>query len=423
MNTTLREALAEQINEIGPAHLDVDELVGIGEQRLSRHRLTAALGSAAAVLLVIALAIAGAMLSRSTEHGQGPTDGRKTGDNAPNESQAQARPIVYGDHVAFAGPPLGSVVGTLQVGDREVEIDQTVDVRNWGGIAVTDAGAVYAQADHSLWFTDGGPPQQIAEQACADSSGDLEDLATGNAGPLVAWFDCAPGSREDLVVYDTNLGHEVARHAVPSCRATGLEGREHGCRPDGLIGEHVYFTHFNSAGRLTDHQFRLDVTSDKVTPAGPAMYADDLRTHPRALVIGDSWHAGTLMEAHSAFDGVDFRVVGSRLVATAYVRASDETVPTRAFDAATGQLVRFRLPNGYPPDPAPGFDTPADPDALTGNDDFRTIQWLDDDTVALAGDLLDDIITCHLSDGSCQIAVKEPPHDNIRIMPGQSLPG
>ena len=257
------------------------------------------------------------------------------------------------------GPPLGSVIGTLQVGNREVEIDQTVDVRNWGGISVTDAGAVYAQADHSLWFTDGGPPQQIAERACAHPSGDDGDLATGNAGTLVAWFDCAPGSLADLVVYDTNLGREVARHTIPSCGATWSPdgGQLNGCRAEGLIGDHVYFSHFNQAGRLIDHQFRLDLTSGKVTPAHPAMYAKDLLTQPRALVIGDSWRVGTLMEAHSARDGVEFRVVGSRLVPTAYVQASDETVPTRAFDVATGHPVQFRLPNGYPPDPVPGFDT------------------------------------------------------------------
>ena len=429
MNTTLHEVLTRRANDSGSAHLDVNELVNLGERRLRRRRLTASLGSAAAVVLIVALAIGGAALNRSADPGPTDTpntDHQKTDDqNAPNEPDAQDRPIVYSDDVTFGPPSPGFVVGTLQVGNREVEIDQTVGVRNWGGISVTDAGAVYALVDHSLWFTDGGPPKQIAEHACAEPSGDDEDLATGNAGPLVAWFDCAPGSLEDLVVYDTDLGREVARHTIPSCRATGApdEGLLRGCRPDGLIGGHVYFTHFNQAGRLTDHQFRLDLTSDTVTPAGPAMYAEDLRTHPRALVIGDSWRAGTLMAAHSALDGVEFRVVGSRLVPTAYVRASDETVPTRAFDAATGHPVRFRLPNGYPPDPVPGFDTLADPDALTGNDSFHTLQWVDDDTVALGGDLRNDIITCHLSDGSCQIAVKEPAHDHRRMMPGGSLPG
>lgn len=429
MNTTLHEVLTQRANSVGSAPLDVNELVTVGERRLRRRRLTVSLGCVAAVVLIVALAIGAAALHPSA--GPGPTDApntdhQKTDDqNAPNESDAQARPIVYSDDVDFDGPPLGSIIGNLQVGNREVEIDQKVDVRNWGGISVTDAGAVYAQIDHSLWFTDGGSPRQLAEQACASSSGDDEDLATGNTGPLVAWFDCAPGSLGDLVVYDTDLGREVARHAIPSCgeRWAPDGGLIRGCRPDGLIGEHVYFSHFNQAGRLIEHQFMLDLSSDKVTPAGPAVYAEDLRIQPRVLVIGDSWRAGTLMEAHSAHDGVDFRVVGSRLVPTAYVPASDETVPTRAFDAATGHPVQFRLPKGYPPDPVPGFDTLADPDALTGNDDFETVQWVDDDTVALMGGLRNDIITCHLSDGRCQVAVKEPPDNDTRMTPGGILPG
>jgi hypothetical protein len=424
MSASLRD-LNRRVDALPTHDIDAAALIRQGEARLRRRRLTAVLGSAVAVVVVIAVALVlGTWLNGPVKRSDGPVDRPTSSPEAP--LPRPVRKIVYSDDVAFAGPPSGSVIGTLQVGNRGVEIDQTVGVRNWGGISVTDAGAVYAQTDHSLWFTDGGPPQQIAEQACANPSGDQEDLATGNAGPLIAWFDCAPGSREDLVVSDTNLGREVARHTVPSCGAAWAPdgGQLRGCRPDGLIGDHVYFTHFNQAGRLIDHQFRLDLTSDKVIPAGPAMYAEDLRTHPRALVIGDSWRAGTLMAAHSALDGVDFRVVGSRLVPTAYVSASDETVPTRAFNAATGHPVQFRLPKGYPPDPVPGFDTLADPDALTGNDDFETVQWVDDDTVALMGGLLDDIITCHLSDGSCQIAVKQPPDNaKLRMMPGGILPG
>ena len=69
----------------------------------------------------------------------------------------------------------------------------------------------YVKVDHSVWFTDGGRPQQIAQQGCADTSGDWRGLATGSSGPLVAWFDCSPASRGDLVVYDTGLRQEVAR--------------------------------------------------------------------------------------------------------------------------------------------------------------------------------------------------------------------
>ena len=60
MNTNLREALAERIDAIGPAHLDLDTLVALGETRLRRRRRlgTAAVvgGVAAAVAVVVVLA-------------------------------------------------------------------------------------------------------------------------------------------------------------------------------------------------------------------------------------------------------------------------------------------------------------------------------------------------------------------------------
>jgi hypothetical protein len=62
---------------------------------------------------------------------------------------------------------------------------------------------------------------------------------------------------------------------------------------------------------------------------------------------------------------------------------------------------------------------------LEGTDTFTPFEWLDDDTVALAqgSNTVGDILTCHLSDGRCQLAVKEPPHDRHRIAPGMGLPG
>src|SRR4051794_12174186 len=62
MITTLRDALAEQINQIPSAQVDVNELVSLGDRRVRRHRLAAALGSAAAVVVLVTLAVGGAAL-------------------------------------------------------------------------------------------------------------------------------------------------------------------------------------------------------------------------------------------------------------------------------------------------------------------------------------------------------------------------
>jgi hypothetical protein len=386
-----------------------------------RRALGAVAGTSAAVVAVV---VGIAILT-----GPGPTN-RNAPPPPPAKSDTPApstnRKLVYSDDLrsradrTSAGDLVAHIlVGTLQVGDRAVEIDQKVQMSHGGWtIVVTDAGAVYTKVDHTVWVTDGGRPQQIAQQACADTSGDWRGLATGSAGALVAWFDCSPASRGDLVVYDTGLRQEVARQNVPSCRTPGSGSYE--CVSDGVIGEHVYFGHINRSG-LIDHQFRLDLTSRQVTPAGPAVYADDLRTHPRALVIGDSWSAGAPTDDIGA---VVFHVVGSRLIPVIFDSATDKDVRTRAFDTATRQPVLLRLPAGYHPDPAAGFHQPGE--LLEDTNTFTPFEWLDDDTVALAQGSINwvgDILTCHLSDGRCELAVKEPPHDRNRIAPGLGLPG
>lgn len=77
MNTNLREALVERIDAVGPAHLDLDTLVALGETRLRRRRRrgTAAVvgGVAAAVAVVVALAGARNSDTSPTPIGPSPT--------------------------------------------------------------------------------------------------------------------------------------------------------------------------------------------------------------------------------------------------------------------------------------------------------------------------------------------------------------
>lgn len=106
MSTSLRDALARRIDEIGLPDLDVQDLVGLGERRSRRRRLTVALGSGAAVVLAIALALGGASLIRSGDPTPGPADhhttdrtkseGKKAHRPAP-PAEPQARKIVYSD--------------------------------------------------------------------------------------------------------------------------------------------------------------------------------------------------------------------------------------------------------------------------------------------------------------------------------------
>ena len=233
-----------------------------------RRAMGAVAGTSAAVVAVL-VGIAVLTGSAAPTNRNAPPPPAKSDTPAPSTT----RKLVYSDDLrvrslktsAGDGVP-DIVVGALQVGDRKIEIDQKVLMTHGGwSIVVTDVGAAYVKVDHSVWFTDGGRPQQIAQQACADTSGDWRGLATGSSGPLVAWFDCSPASRGDLVVYDTSLRQEVARQNVPSCRIPGSGAYE--CVADGVIGEHVYFGHINRAG-LVDHQFRLDLPSGQVDRGG-----------------------------------------------------------------------------------------------------------------------------------------------------------
>ena len=238
MTDTLRDLLRQDADSVEIPTLEANDVIVQGEQRLHRRRRTAVLAAVAAVAVITV----GGIVAGSVQHqSQGPVDKPTKTDKEQRTVAPQTRKIVWSDDLDRGR------VGTLHVGEREVQIDQRLhSVLDWS-MFVTDAGAVYAQDDRSVWFTDGGRPQKIAAQACVVSAGAHYDLglATGNAGPLVAWFDCATASRGDLVVYDTGAGREVARHRIPSCDATiepsHLPSSRSACTPDALVGQHVYF--------------------------------------------------------------------------------------------------------------------------------------------------------------------------------------
>lgn len=381
MTTPLRDALTQRINQVGPAHPDIEELVGLGELRLRRRRMAAVVGTGAAVALAIGLAIGGTAVIRSADHQQGPIHRPPKHHNG--FTLTAARPIVYSDDVD------NFHVGTLHVGDHLVSIDQELPTRGGWDLAQTDAGVVYVKQS-GLWFTDGGAPRLIS--VCGGKP-------SGSSGSWAAWFDC----EGDLVVFDTTLGEEVARKPLPSCRDEGWY-----CTVDDVVGKHAYFTREGGASGLRERRYRFDVSTGLVGAATDQMYAADLRSHSRGLVLGDSWRSGT------ATLEVRFDVVGSRLVPT-----DVGSGPTKAFDAATGRPVRLRLPRGTTP-----FLQQASPTWWEG---FTVFEWLDDDTVAIAQSyearpVVGDIITCHLSDGRCHIAVPAGPPDRIRLVPGASYP-
>lgn len=394
MNRRLHELLEEQAATVQPPTVDVAVLVAEAQRRERRRRLTVAASCVAIVAIVAAGSLSAGL--RSADRGLGPTNIPNTNDRNGAPRDGQVRQLVYEDiqHVE-TGNGLGG--STIHFGDHVIENDVGMV-----HLDVTDDGFVYTSEDGPVWFSDGGQPEQIGTHACGrGGSGDpgmlgayeTNSVMTGNAGSLVVWFDCTPGTQGTLVVFDTDSGHEVIRQQIAACHRRELNW----CSLTAVVGDHVYFLGpaKHGRGRVVGPLVRFDVTTGRESVVTAQAYADDLRSQPRGLVVGDSWQAGT----PTSGIGESFNVVGSRLVPGKSI-----------FDTATGHAVRLHLPNGY--------DTDADA--------FTLHEWLDDDTVALAGGggwTSFDLITCRLSDGRCTLAAKGHEGSWVRIVPQVVLPG
>jgi hypothetical protein len=158
----------------------------------------------------------------------------------------------------------------------------------------------------------------------------------------------------------------------------------------------------------SERRFNYDVSTGRRNPATARSLADDVRSNPRRLVVGNTWETATPAGSDGKVESLVFRAVGTRLVAFAG-EANGES-PTTAFDTATHQAVKLSVPPGY--HPAKGAS-------------YSIFEWLDDNTIALMPELNEraDIITCRLSEGRCRLAVKAAPDRVARIMPATGLPG
>ena len=360
MTDTIRDLLRQDADSVEIPTLDANDVIGHGEQRLHRRRVTAVLAAVAAVAVI---AIGGIAANQLQAESQGPVDKPTRTDQHQRTVEPQTRKIVWSDDLTELTPgndTPSTQVGTLHVGGREVEIDQVLhSVRYW----VACSSPTPVRCTRRTTTASGSPMavahRRIASQACVISAGDLRqarpgDRERGTAGGLVrlqrqaravTWSSTTPAlvARSPATRFTPATGPSAClmRSWVNTCTSAGLD----------------------QATGLVEHQFRFDVTSGEVRRAGQQMYLDDLRAQPRTLVIGDTWQTGTPTAGMGGNDPRYFRLAGSRLVPV------DDDASTRAF-TVTGEPVRFRLPSGYQP-------RPTDVEIS-----FAIFEWLDDDTVA-----------------------------------------
>jgi hypothetical protein len=218
------------------------------------------------------------------------------------------------------------------------------------------------------------------------------------SGSTAAWFDCTNPAVPTLVVYDTASRHEVARQPVPLCKEF--------CELVDVTSDSVYFDRGVYVG-FPRPDYRFDLAANRVHPSTPEEYAEDLKSHPRGLILGDDWQSGTPItgDGRSLAGGEPLRFAAVESTLEPVISVNDRDQVTSAFHTANGQRLRLRLPVRY--------DSTAT---------FSPFEWLDDDTVALFGGP-GDILTCRLSTGRCIVAVPGPDADTWRIVPNFPLPG
>src|SRR4051794_2788665 len=156
MSTTLREALARRADQAGAPELDVEALIDLGERRLRHRQLGTALGSAAAVLVVIALVIGGSTLIGPAQHSNGPIDKPSP---SPSPSHTSSRSIVYRDGFHTQVTQLGKrIIPTRDAVHMTVTDDGVVYTKEWGYLP--------GRGVDEVWFANASGVHRIGRHVC-----------------------------------------------------------------------------------------------------------------------------------------------------------------------------------------------------------------------------------------------------------------
>jgi hypothetical protein len=335
--------------------------------RTRRLRSVAAIGLAAAAATAVVVGVSELRKSDSS----GPVRQEQIG-------QSTARPLTYAEGA------------TLHFGDQDVAMPSNVLE-----IDMVDGGAVVRTEDGGIWLTDGTAPEQIGTLGTPAKPfkpdlpfyyGDgVGFVVSNNAGSQVGWFEFPQPDQPELVVYDAETGEETARLPIEVKAGSGAVLTSVSDQYAYWDVDPVPYEDPASEGRIdlaTGEQITVTTAAEGVQPPPPGTHRTVLTSHQEG--------GGPPFEVD---DGIHMQLGWDR--GTDWISSRGEA-PEEVRDGATRELFRFAAPPGYSnPDPVPGWLT----------------QWIDDDTIVITyqdyrGKQLSDLLVCHVSSHSCEVAAQ-----------------
>ena len=365
MTKLLQDILHERAASAPGPQVDVEAIVGAGESRVRRGRLTTGLAAAA-----VAAVVAGSsfVLPGLLAHDQEP-------------------PATAGTPSPFAERRAGYAMhGVIHWGDQTFTVGTDVD-----SYVQTDDGFVVANRRGAIFLFDGNDTRRIGRTTNRTVRGD-------DTGSLVAWVDRNEDGQPQYVVYDTHTMKEVVRvdDEVTGPARPGYED-EGGALVYAVDDGSVYW-------RAGDVIVRYVVATGDAHVVTPWVAGTDSTAGPQLVDVVDV-AAGRLAYRVDQQDGQGGFYVGDEVGEQAtrlasgrsgylspdgrYVGVEDDDVMA-VYDTGTGAAVTLAGLAGYP---------------------FTVVSgWVDADTAMVfaikdldADPYVFDMLQCDVPSGACQV--------------------
>jgi hypothetical protein len=337
------------------------------DRRVRRAKVATSLAVAATVVAISATTVyLGRDADRRIEPAPAPTVRLLT--------YADGRTIHYGEHTVEADAPV-------------VELD------------VTDDGVGFRTDDGGIWFTDGSTIDRLgALGQTGPGYGDTWPLTSRpgwmlspNAGSRLVWFEFPAPGEPEVVVYDTDTQHEVARDRVDL-------GPGHTAVPALLSDSFVYWFNDPDPEELPEDQaqVRYDPATGEQSPITEQDLIRDLDRDAAVRSVrlkGDGrWDSSDTFHYSDGMGqqmGLSLRKDVAGVDGVAPVGPGDMVA-----EDVSGQTFAF--------DPPPSHSDKAGVAWL--------VQWLDDQTVVVLSPLphSTDLIACHVATKTCEVAASAP---------------